>query len=175
MKVVGKRMKLKALPSTLRARSTSPQKRDTSLVHKRETPFIKRLCSTGEETEEPFGGCRREEAKLLYNTGKNVCRVTAESIERTKTFGRRASDLKFLLAMKKCGEKDLEDPTNFPHAKMILSVIRIGLRSQQAWDMIEEAEKTFETPHIIITENNELTKLKQFCWEGAGFTTPIPL
>lgn len=107
-------------------------------------------------------GEKRRKAKLIYNTAKNVYRVTDESVERAKTFDWRTSDLKVLLSMNKCGEKDLEDPTNFPHAKMVLSVVRIGSGSRQAWGMIE-VKKTFETSPIIITENKELSKLKQFC------------
>lgn len=45
--------------------------------------------------------------------GKNICCKTNESVERAKTFGRRTNDLKVLLSMKKCGNKDLEDPTEF--------------------------------------------------------------
>lgn len=59
--------------------------------------------------------------------------------------------------MKKYGDKDLEDPTNFPQAKRVLTVVRIGSRSRQTCGMIEEAKKIYPmTPPIVIKEDDEL-------------------
>lgn len=110
-----------------------------------ETPKMKGCATPGKIRRSPsedVGGKRRK-ANLLYNTGKNFCCMTNETVERAKTFGRMTSDLKVLLAMKKCVDKDLEDPTNFPRAKMALTVVRIGSGPRQAWGMIEEAKKSF--------------------------------
>lgn len=63
-----------------------------------------------------------------------------------------------------CGNKDLEDPTDSPRAKIPLTVVRIESGSRQAWGMIDEAKKSFSgSSPIIITDNDDLKKLKQFC------------
>lgn len=64
--------------------------------------------------------------------------------------------------MKKCSNTDLEDLTNFPQAKIVLTVVCIRLGSRQVWGMIKEAKKSFtKSSLIIIMDNNELKKLKQ--------------
>lgn len=83
--------------------------------------------------------------------------------------------MKVFLAMKKYGEKDLEDPTNFPQAKMVLTVMRIGSGSRQVWGMIEEAKKTFQdTTPIITTDSKEQSKLKHFCAGRSWFLCTHP-
>lgn len=131
-------------------------------MHKDETPTKKDYAAPGKRQRSPTEDVdgKRRKAKLPYNTGKNVCRVTAESTERAKTFGRRIAGLRALLSMKNCGERELEDPTNFPNAKMALTVVRVGTGSRQAWGRIEEAKRS-DTP--IITDNEQISQLKQFC------------
>lgn len=56
-----------------------------------------------------------------------------------------------LFHMQKCGDKDLEDLRNFPHAKRVLTVIRIGSGVRKIWSMVEEANKAFKmTPPLAI-------------------------
>lgn len=80
--------------------------------------------------------------------------MTTESEEKAKDFAKRTSNLNVLLAMKKCGDRDLANPTNFPRAKMVLTVACIGSGSRQVWSMIEEARKSFPVPSQIVIMKN---------------------
>lgn len=69
--------------------------------------------------------------KLPYNTGEDVCRVSSSQADRAKDYGNKVKELKTFFPMQKCGDKDLEDLRNFPDAKRVLTVIRIGSGARQ--------------------------------------------
>lgn len=47
-------------------------------------------------------------------------------IERAKHYGKRIKNMKYLLSIQKFADKDVDDPRNFPYAKRVFTVIRIG-------------------------------------------------
>lgn len=77
------------------------------------------------------GKGRERTVKMPYNMGEDVCRVSSRQADRAKHFGNRIKELKTLDSMQKCGDKHLEDPRNFPDAKRVLTVNRIGSGAQK--------------------------------------------
>ena len=60
--------------------------------------------------------------------------------------------------------KDVEDPSNFPSAKRLLTVVRTGTGTRQVWAMLREANESFNmSPPLATWDNPTLNKLHQFC------------
>lgn len=82
----------------------------------------------------------------------------------------RIENLRYLLPVKQFGDKDIEDPQNFPDAQRVLTVFRIGSGVRQAWAMLDKAIISFKmSPPIAIVKNEQLKKLKSFVEGGSQF------
>lgn len=100
---------------------------------------LEKQCSTREKTEF-FRG-------WLAGSGERWTWGRKSAVSWAKTWSWWETSEKVLLGMKKCVDKDLEDPTNFPQTNCGLTVICIGSESWQTWGMIEEVKKSFPKPH----------------------------
>lgn len=69
--------------------------------------------------------------------------MSLTQIDRAKEYGNRIKALKYLLSTQKFDNKDIGDPQAFPDANQILKIIRTGSESRQRWEMVEEANRSF--------------------------------
>lgn len=77
-------------------------------------------------------------------------------------------DLKVLQNFKKVKEKNVEDPTNFLQAQRVLTVVCVGLGTQQIWKMLAEAKISIKmSPHLVTFEDDKFVKLKNFFQGGS--------
>lgn len=74
---------------------------------------------------------KKRKAKLPYITGEEVAGCPPGQIERAKHYGKRIKNMKYLLSIQNFAHKDVDDPRNFPDAKRVFTVIRIGSGSQE--------------------------------------------
>ena len=58
----------------------------------------------------------------------------------------------------------IDNPTNFPHAKHVLTVLKVGGKSLQVWDEMKEANNTYDMPSpLCVWHDPKLDALKKQC------------
>ena len=92
--------------------------------------------------------------------------MNAELVEKSKLQSHAEKDLKVLHKFNKIKpeNKDVEDPANFPQAQRVLTVLKSGGKTRQVWDMLREANDTFDTtPPLASWTHPEITKHASLC------------
>ena len=122
-------------PST----STSPKKRQRSY-------------STGSSEEETPKQQKKKE-KTRHKRGEDVCRVEEDILEgRHQLSPQQIEDLRVLHNFKSVHDKDVEDPRNFPKAR-VLTVMRTGRGSGLIMNMLAEATQAFGPISEVVTDS----------------------
>ena len=97
--------------------------------------------------------------------GVHICCVDEDIIDCLgKKLGEQAKDLKTLFNFQQVGGKKVEDPTKFPMANYVLTVVKTGEKTQQVWTMLREANCIFNMPSpLAIFHHQDFRKLRNFC------------
>lgn len=91
----------------------------------------------------------RKAIKHPYTLGEDICHIFPVRVEGNRNYGNRIKQLKYLLFIRKYGDKD---------QKKNFMIIRTGLGARQTWGMVEEAIKSFQIlPPNAIIKNDEMS------------------
>ena len=122
-----------------------------------------RSPSGGSSEEQP----QKKEKKYRHKRGVHICCVDPDVLSTVKLQHQALRELKVLqnYKMVQPGELNVEDPTNFPRAKKLLTVVRAGDQtSQQVWEMLKEANSAFDiSAPLAVWNDPHLKKLVSFC------------